>query len=324
MSLPNVSSIQHICIYGIGGVGGYFGGKIAYEAQQQQDVNKHISFIARGEHLAEIQKHGLLLNSSEKQGMRCLPNLASDTIHDVPPLDLCLICVKGYDLENVVTSLAPYIKESTIIVPLLNGVDIYDRIRPQLSKGIVLPSCVYVRSYIEQPGVVAETGNGGKIVCGYDPSAADFDPSELLAFFEQMNIQCVWQDDPAPAIWEKYMFIASFGLMTTYSGKTLGKIVDSEEDTATTQAIMREILEISRKSGVNLPENVMESAFGTAKVFPYDTTTSYQRDVMAKGTKNEGDLFGGTIIRLGKKFGVPTPVTERIYTAIEERLQKTL
>lgn len=252
--------------------------------------------------------------------MRCVPTLATDNIRDLPAPDLCIICVKGYDLEAVAQNLALHIRDSAVIVPLLNGVDIYDRLRQHIKNGIILPSCVYIGAYIEQPGVVAETGKGGQIICGYDPSVSAFDPQPLLAFFEQMQIRCTWQDNPYPAIWEKYMFIASFALTTTYSGKTLGEVMDDKELAETTRSIIREIWNIALKSGVNFSEEIIESAFQKAKVFPYDATTSYQRDVIAKGAKNEGDLFGGTILRLGQKFDVPTPAAAKIYRAIEERV----
>lgn len=311
--------MHNICIYGIGGVGGYFGGKIAYEVQKQHK-EMQVYFIARGAHLTAIQHQGLLLNSSEQQGMRCSPTLATERMQEVPTPDLCLVCVKGYDLDVAAQALALHIKESTIILPLLNGVDIYERLRRHISNGIILPSCVYIRAYIEQPGVVAETGSGGRIICGYDPGVPKFDPHPLLAFFEQVHLRCTWQDDPSAAIWEKYMFIASYGLVTTYSNKTLGEVMDDPELAATTRHIIREIWGIANQSGVSFSEEMIDSAFQKAKVFPYDTTTSYQRDVTAKGAKNEGDLFGGTILRLGKKFGVATPVTETIYRAIKERL----
>lgn len=311
--------MQKICIYGIGGVGGYFGGKIAYEIQQQQKETQ-VYFIARGPHLAAIQQQGLVLNSSEQQGMRCYPTLATERIQEIPTPDLCIVSVKGYDLDIAAQALAAHIKKSTIILPLLNGVDIYDRLRRHISTGIILPSCVYIRAYIEQPGVVAETGSGGQIICGDDPGVPEFDPHPLLTFFEQMHIRCTWQADPSAAIWGKYMFIASYGLVTTYSDKTLGEVMDDQELAATTRSIIREIWSIANQSGVSFSEEVIESAFQKAKVFPSDTTTSYQRDVTTKGKKNEGDLFGGTILRLGEKFGVATPATEAIYRAIEERL----
>lgn len=311
--------MQNIWIYGIGGVGGYFGGKIAYKIQRQQR-EEQVYFIARGAHLAAIQQQGLVLNSSEQHGMGCVPTLAVENTKDLPAPDLCLICVKGYDLEAAAQNLAPHIRDSTLILPLLNGVDIYDRLRRHIKNGIILPACVYIRAYIEQPGVVAETGKGGQIICGYDPAVSAFDPQPLLAFFEQMQIRCTWQDNPYPAIWEKYMFIASFGLTTTYSGKTLGEVMEDKELADTTRAIIREIWNIALKSEVKLPEESIETAFQKARIFPYDTTTSYQRDVMAKGAKNEGDLFGGAILRLGQKFDVPTPATAKIYHAIEEKL----
>jgi 2-dehydropantoate 2-reductase len=315
--------MRNICIYGIGGVGGFFGGKIAYEIMQGGDETKKVFFIARGSHLAEVRKHGLILNTTDRRGMICKPTLATNKIEEIPAPDLCLLCVKGYDLEGAVKALAGNIHPSTITIPLLNGVDIYERIRRFLSDGIVLPACVYVATHIERPGVVTQTGGDGVILCGNDPNIADFDPEGLMGFFSQMRIKFKWSHDPYPDIWKKYVFIASFGLVSAYSGHTLGEIVEDRQSRELVQGIMREIVSIAEKRGVELPEGIVPSSIEMAKNFPYETKTSYQKDVEARGRLNEGDLFGGTIIQLGQDLGMSTPITRRVYAGIQEKLEQS-
>ena len=85
--------IKNICIFGVGGVGGVFGGKIAHAIAQEKDTGKKVFFIARGKHLEEINKHGLILNTPEAKGLICKPTLATDDISDIPQPDLHLVCV---------------------------------------------------------------------------------------------------------------------------------------------------------------------------------------------------------------------------------------
>jgi 2-dehydropantoate 2-reductase len=313
------SAIRNICIYGVGGVGGYFGGKIARAISVGAKDEKQVFFIARGQHLEEVRKHGLLLNASDEEGLRCVPTLATDNVEEIPSPDLCLVCVKSYDLNNALSVLSRKIKKETILLPLLNGVDVYERIREQLTDGIVLPACAYVGTHIERPGVVTQKGAPGIIVCGKDPNRSDFDPLPLITFFTEANIQFQWTDDPFAALWEKFVFIASFGLVSARSGKTLGEVMADTALKEQVRSVMTEIVGLAGKKGITLPADMVEVSLAKGKRFPFDTKTSYQRDVEREDKENEGDLFGGTIVRIGRATGIPTPVTGSIYAEIEKR-----
>ena len=102
----------------------------------------------------------------------------------------------------------------TVIIPLLNGVDIVERIRAILDKGIVLPACLYLGTHIESPGVINQSGGNGIIIFGPDPKYPEYSGENVKAFFQKTGIKYEWYDDPLPKIWEKYMFIAAFGLVT--------------------------------------------------------------------------------------------------------------
>jgi 2-dehydropantoate 2-reductase len=316
----NVYSLNDIWIYGVGGVGGYFGGKLAYSIERNHVTGRRVFFIARGEHLKTIKQSGLTLNTTEQDGVRCIPHQAADRIETVPEPDLCLLCVKSYDLDSTVQSLTGKIKDKTIVIPLLNGIDIHERVRTILKAGIVLPACAYVGTHIEKPGTVTQKGAPGVILCGKDPAFKNFNHEPLIALFTGANIKINWVDDPFPAIWEKFIFIAAFGLVTAYSEKTLGTVAGDCELRGLVEKIMGEIVAIAEKKGASLPAGIVEASIGKAKNFPFETKTSYQRDIEAKGKRNEGDLFGGTIIRMGKELGVPTTITESIYREIELRL----
>jgi len=311
--------LNHVCIFGVGGVGGFFGGKLASRIAEAGNGESTISFVARGEHLNRIRKDGLILNTAEQQGLVCRPTMATDTINDVPPFDLCLLCVKSYDLEDAVVALTPKISDHTIVIPLLNGVDIYHRIRSRLSGGIVLPACVYVGTHIEKPGTVSQAGGSGIILCGEDPAVPDWNPSDLRGFFDRMKISFQWHKDPFPAIWEKFVFIAAYGLVTADSGKTIGEVFSDTGAAASLRKIMTEITAIAEKQNISLPAGIVEASIAKADNFRFETKTSLQRDVEQKGKRDEGDLFGGAILRLGEQHHVPTPETRAVYERIQGR-----
>ena len=310
-----MSSLKNIYILGIGGVGGYFGGKIAraLSAQHAKGSGINVYFVARGKHLEEIKKHGLILNTVEEKHIICKPTLATDAVADLPEPDLCIICVKSYDLNPLLQALQGKIKRNTVIVPLLNGVDIYDRVRSKITEAIVLPSCVYISTYIDKPGVVTQEGGNCTILFGKDPQNPSFDPAPLFDLFNISQIKYQWSDDPFPEIWIKFIFIASLGLVTAYTNKTFGQLLESPELKEYVHSIMKEIHAISVKKGINLPPEIVSLSMQKISKFPYETMTSLQRDVQKNAKKHEGEIFGGAVIRLGRETGIPTPVTQSIY-----------
>ncbi len=304
-------NIKNILVCGLGGVGGYFGGKIAHKIAQLNEEKYNIYFLARGPHLEEIKRNGLKLNSSNGEELVCKPTLASDNINEIPIPDLCLICVKSYDLDDLIKLLKGKLSDRTIIIPLMNGIDIYDRIRKNLKKSKVLPSCVYVASHIEKPGLIVQSGNAGFFYSGLDPKHLNFNPKIIINFFKKMELIINWRDDPYLALWEKYVLVAAFALVTAYTGKTIGGVIHDKVSSGILKKIMVEIILIAEKKGIILSDNLIEHIIELLKDY-LDAKTSYQRDV-EKGKINEGDLFGGTIIRMGKELGVPTPTTASIY-----------
>lgn len=313
----NFKETRRICIYGTGGTGGFFGGKMAHKIQEDENKDLEIYFIARGEHLKEINENGLILNTTEEK-IVCKPTKALENYNEIPTPDLILICVKSYDLEAAIDEISKNIKDHTIIIPLLNGVNNYNRIRNKLKKGIILPACVYVGTYIENPGVVTQNGGEGKIIMGKDPDYLSFIPDSIINLFNYLEIPYKWTENSFPDIWEKYIFIASFGIVNTAYDKSLGEIMADKELKNQTQGIMEEIVKIAEFEGVKLRETIIEESIEKGNNFPFDTTTSYYKDVQ-KGKKNEGDLFGRTIIQLGKKYNIPTPVTEKLDSIIQDK-----
>ena len=313
------NKLETICVCGIGGVGGYFGGRLALAMNNGILQDKKIYFIARGKHLEEIKRNGLTLNMAEEKGLTCKPTLATNDLSELPDIDIFMICVKSYDLENILHEISKKVTKNTIIMPLLNGIDICERVRAIIKDGIVLPSTVYLGSFIEKPGMVTQRG-GGVMVSGKDPLFLDFEPQDFIKIFTDAGITFKWSDDSYPPIWEKYIFVASLALISALADKTLGEVLDDQELTSTMRQIMEEIVSIGIKKGINLPENIIEKVLESMKTFPHELKTSYQRDVEKKGKNNEGDIFGAAIISQGKKYNVPTPITELVFSRIREKL----
>lgn len=306
--------MKNICIYGAGGVGGYFEAKMI---RNNRDHLVHISFIARGRHLERIQECGLTL-IGDNETITVRPDAASREIVQVPVPDLVLLCVKGYDLSSAVQELIGVITEETVILPLLNGIDIPERIREYTSEGFVLPACVYVGTHIEEPGMIRQSGGDGRIIFGDDRQKGSMGARACSEVLRVLGIHFEYMPDPSRQIWTKYLFIAAYGMVTAASGKPLGEVYADEARRKNVGDIMAEIVLLSSKKGVVLPPNAVAQSLEKATAFPFETKTSFQRDFSDSQKKNERELFADTLVRIADVYGVDMPRIREYKRRLEE------
>lgn len=309
---------KELTIIGLGGVGGYFGFKLAQKYASSDLLN--ISFVARAQTYEVVKEKGLTLLSAEHENPVAHPHQIYSKIEELPATAIFVICVKEYDLENICQQLKSRIKEDTVILPLMNGVDIYERIRKIISNGIVLPSCVYVASHIKEKGTVEHKGNPGKIVMGRDPENPQYDALEIATLLKDAGIDLDYKEDSFPDIWTKYFFIASFGLVTARYNKSIGQVVEEPALHDRAALIMQEIEAIAKRKEISIPEDIIEKTFQKAASFPYQTPTSLQLDVQSGKANTELELFAGAIIDYGKTLEIPVTETQQIYNEIKAGL----
>jgi 2-dehydropantoate 2-reductase len=273
--------------------------------------------------LEAIRSKGLRFRTPNGSETVVRPSAATDNPSSVGgTVDGVFVCTKGYDLAGACRALVPVVGPQTVILPLLNGADIYERCRSIIQDAVVLPGGIYISSSVAEPGLVVQSGGKGNLFLGPEPGKKSFNYSPFKTLLDRASFPYEWQDDPFPAIWNKYLFIAAYGLVTGWTGKTIGEVIADGELAGTTLAIQREIAAIALRRQINLPPDAAAAAFEKGKSFPPSTKTSFQRDLETPGKPNEGELFGETIIKLGKETGVPTPVTERVYGHIRNAMGK--
>ena len=306
---------KQITIVGLGGVGGYFGFKI--NQFNEKDNEFSVSFVARNETYTIVKENGLTLLSPEHTESVTKPTAVYQTISEINNPDLILICVKEYDLENVCKQLQHVITENTILLPLMNGADIYDRIRKIIPNNTILPSCVYVASHIKAKGVVEHKGKAGKIIIGKDPNHPSENVDWIINLLQYSKIDFDFKGNSFVDIWTKFIFIAGFGLVTAKRNSSIGTVCTDEIQKQEATNIMVELKSIADKKGIILDDNIIQNTFDKAITFPFNTPTSLQLDINSKKENNELELFAGAIINYGKEVNIATPFTEKIYSELE-------
>lgn len=307
---------MNIVIYGTGGVGGYFGTRLVQSGN-------NVTFIARGKHLAAIKENGLQLKSIKGD---CLvkPTNVTENIKEVKEIDLVLICVKTWQLSEVAEKIKPVLGANTMVISLLNGAEnaaILCRIIP---KKHVLGGLCKVISKIEDYGVINHISYEPTIIFGELKNNI----SERALLFEKVFVNAGIKTELSKNIeidiWTKFLFITTISAIGALTRATLGEMIAIPELKKIMRKTAEEIATIAKAKGSNLPEDTIESQFKIIESQPYNATSSLQRDVL-NGKPSELEAQNGTVVRMGKELGIPTPVNDFIYYSLlpqENRARK--
>jgi len=306
-----------VAIVGAGGVGGYFGGRLA---QAGEDV----VFIARGEHLRAMRGNGLRVDSINGD-FRVDPVLATDDPATVGEVDYILVAVKTWQLPDAIETMRPMVGKTTSIVPLLNGVEAPDRLADVFGAERVLGGTCSVISMIAGPGHVRHAGAQPTIKFGeLDHRRSEREERLRNAFSRTEGVQVEVPEDIHVAMWNKYIFIAPWGGAGAVTRAPAGVIRSLPETRALLEHAMEEISLLARARKVAMEREAVRQAMAFIDELPYEGTASMQRDIMA-GRPSELDAQNGTVVRLGKEAGVATPVNGMIYSSLlplERRARK--
>ena len=294
---------MNIVVIGAGGVGGYFGAKLA-------KAGFDVTFIARGTHLEAIKNNGLQVKSI--LGDFSVRPKATDTIQDIKNPDLVILGVKSWQVAEVAKQLKTVIIKDTMVLPLQNGADNADKLVSILPKENVLAGLCKIVSKVESPGVINHFSFEPEIVFGeYDNIKSDR-VQKLKTIFDKAGFKNTLSDDIHLDIWKKFLFIgtisgigaltrAVFGIMRAHEG--IRKIIF---DTA------QEMVAIANAKGVGLTNKDVDMIVKVIDNLDYNTTASMQRDIM-DGKPSELENFNGYIVAQGKLLGVETPTNAFIY-----------
>lgn len=301
-----------IAVFGAGGVGGYFGGRLAAAGHE-------VGFIARGAHLAAMREQGLAI----------LSPLGDATIHPVlaeadPAAlrrklghpDLVLFAVKLYDVESAATALKPLLGPESGVLALQNGVDAEGRIEAVLGAGRVAGGVAYISSTIEAPGVIRHFNRGAKLSFG----EMDGRRSERLEAFaaagKAAGFEAEAVTDIERVLWEKFIFLASFAGATALLRRPAGAILGDPDTKALFADALHEVDALARARGVPVTPGLVPKLLATAQAMGADFMASMARDLLA-GNRIEIEGLSGAVVRLGREAKVATPVHRAFYAGLK-------
>lgn len=303
-----------LAIYGSGGVGAYFGGRLA-------KAGEDVTFIARGEHLAAMRTAGLRVESIEPVlgGFVVDPVQATDDPAAVGACAVVLVAVKGWQLPGALPGLRALVGPSTVVVPLLNGVEAPSILAAALGAGAVVGGTCRIVSRIAAPGLVQHVaatpevqvgalGGGGR-----DPRLAPLVRALVRAGVEAREV-----DDIERVMWEKLVFIAAYGGVGSLVGAPIGVVRSNPASRRQLEAALREGEAIARACGIAVADELVARNLAYLDALAPEATTSLQRDLEA-GRPSELDDWNGALVRMAAAAGIDAPVHRGIVDALRSR-----
>ncbi|HSJ55975.1 MAG TPA: 2-dehydropantoate 2-reductase [Anaerolineae bacterium] len=299
---------MRIVVLGAGGVGGYYGGLLARAGHD-------VTLVARGAHLAALRTRGLHVESVHGD-FEVSPVSATDDVTALEPADLVLVTVKSYDLERVVDAARGLVGDNTAVLPLLNGLDTAERVAALVGERPVLAGLTHISSSIAAPGVIRHVSPLRRITFGERHGRQTERAQKIRDILAGAGIEAVLTDAVEPALWTKFLFIASIGGVCCLARQPIGPVLATDETRALYVEALREVEAVARARGMALAANVVEQALGLTEGFPADTRPSMLVDLEA-GRRLELEAMSGTVVRYAREVGVDTPVHRVIYGALK-------
>ena len=305
---------MRIAVIGAGGVGGYFGGKLA-------NGGLDVVFIVRGATLEALRSRGLRVDSIKGDFVIDRPN-ATDDPATVGKVDAVFVTVKAWQIEEAAAQIKPLIGDDTMVIPLENGIDAPDQLAAVLGREHVLGGLCGIVSFIAAPGHIRHTGADPFVMFGELDNLRTPRVEQLRDECLRAGVQADIPSDIHHALWSKFVFIAPMSGIGAATRMPIGvwRAIPETRDLAT--RAIREIIALAFARGVDLGgDAAVERTLARFDGLNADATSSLQRDII-DGKPSELDAQLGAIVRLSREAGVPTPVCEMLNDLLQPQERK--
>lgn len=298
---------MRIAVFGTGGVGGYFGGRLALAGED-------VVFIARGAHLDAMRANGLRVESFV--GDFVLESVyVTDEPRQIGFVDVILVAVKAWQVQDAARMMAPMMGADTFIVPLCNGVDAPQQIGQAVGEEHVLGCICRISSHIVAPAHIRHDGVDPYVAFGELDGRKSARAESLLQIFLNSGINAEIPDNIQVTMWQKFIFITAISGLGAVARVPVGVLREIPETRQLLADVMQETRKVAQAKGVDLPPDVVEKTVGFVDRLQPTVIASMQRDIQA-GRPSELESQNGAVVRMGKETNIPTPLNEFIYYSL--------
>jgi 2-dehydropantoate 2-reductase len=299
---------MRIVVFGTGGVGGYFGGRLAAAGED-------VTFVARGEHLRAIKTNGLKVDSPNGDFV-IYPAKATEDVSEIGETDLVILGVKAWQVPEAARAIKPVVGSGTTVLPLQNGVDAVPQLVDALGLKNVVGGLCRIVSFVVEPGHIRHAGFAPTIIIGELDNRRTERITKIEEVFKHAGLDTTIAADIQVALWTKFLFIASFSGVGAVADAPAGVVRSDPKWRAQILNAMEEIYALAHARGVNLPSDSVDKVMAAVDGLPEDATSSMQRDIAAR-KPSELESQNGAVVRMAGESGVDVPTHTLIYQTLK-------
>ncbi|MBB3066857.1 ketopantoate reductase family protein [Limibacillus halophilus] len=299
---------MRVLVVGAGGVGGYFGGRLA-------EAGHSVVFVARGRHADAMATAGLKIRSNAGD-LHLKPVVLLDRLDEPGRFDLALICVKLKDTTEAAELVKPLLAPKGLCISLQNGVEAESMLADVLGREAVLAGIAYISAHIVAPGVIEHVGQRAKLTFGELEEGVSDRARAVLSLFQTAKFDSELSGEMELQLWLKFIMLTAFSGACCYRREAIGVLRSDPEGKALFQALMEEAVAVGRARGVKLTEEVVAQRLDNVEQLPPEMKPSMLVD-LERGNALELPWLSGAVVRLGQQAGVPTPVSSKVVDALE-------
>lgn len=304
---------MRIAVVGAGGVGGYFGGRLACAGHE-------VAFVARGAHLDAMRRRGLVVDSVAGDFV-VTPVRATDDPTSIGPVEVVVLCVKTWQLAAAVEALPPLVGAGTAVVTVQNGVEAPFEVADAVGREAVLPGVAKIFAGVDGPGRVRHVGGPASLAFTEWDNQVSARVDRFRTALHEAGVKVDVPGDIWTELWAKFLFVVPLGGLGGVTGEPVGVLRSRPGTRRLLAAAMAEIAQLARARGVGLPEGIVETTLGFVDAQPAEATSSLQRDVQA-GRRGELDAWTGAVVRLAAQSGTAAPVHGVLHELLSLRVER--
>lgn len=305
---------MRILVLGAGGVGGFFGGRLVEKGED-------VTFLVRSKRKKQLEERGLVIRSVNGD-FSFQPKLITKEDRTAP-FDVILFSTKAYHLNEAIQDLKPFVGESTVIIPLLNGIAHLSLLQKEFGEEKVIGGLCFIETTLNDEGEIVQTSAANRLVFGEMKSQHAEKIKHISKAFAGTKSSFVLSENITQDMWHKYLFITVMSGVTTLMRAPIGPIRESEGGHDFIRNLFEECVQIMRCIGAPVKDDITEEHMKTIDKISYDMKSSMQRD-MEKGSSIEGTYLQGYLLDVAKQFSIEAPLLGVVYQNLKVYEEMTL
>ena len=297
-----------IYIVGTGGVGGYFGGKLA-------QAGNDVTFISRGNFFNAMKQNGLTVNSVDGS-FKIYPVQVIDCIDKIVNPDLIIFSVKTYDTETVAKQLKNTVLDKTIILTFQNGIDNDIKIGKYIKNNHIHPGIAYIISAKGEDGVINQTGGLKRLIFGSRKGQNNKYLKNIYEIFKSSKIDTILSENVETELWKKFIFINAFSGITAMCRATIGDIRRDKYSYDLYKRCVTETITVAKNLNIKLSKTIYKDIINITEGTELNSKSSLLIDI-ENSRKNEIEILNGKVVELADKLKIDVPINKAIYSSIK-------